>query len=318
MKLFVLSKENIPLAVAEAEQLHDAKASRLVHNLLFLDVEQVETGLAFTREIHDVIRVLPNSQLAALEELPWADVVVPPFLVRKEGTSSHAERDLAGHVWRGLAAAGKQPSVNLQNPRTLIHFFFLDEELIVAIRRWHNDERFFNRRAHLRPRNHPTSLNPKLARVMINLAGPPATIKTLLDPFCGSGGLLLEGALIGREVTGTDIDPEQMKRCEENLSAYGAAAVLSVGDATNCDRLGGFDAIVTDLPYGKNSQLSNAEETFRDFFKAAAQTTTRIVVAMDSSFPLKSCFAAQWRAIASFTWYVHHSLTKRVYLLERA
>jgi tRNA G10 N-methylase Trm11 len=64
-------------------------------------------------------------------------------------------------------------------------------------------------------------LPPKLARMMVNLAGQT---KTLLDPFCGGGTILMEAALINSKaqnpnlkIIGSDIDQRQITGAEENL-----------------------------------------------------------------------------------------------------
>ena len=60
-------------------------------------------------------------------------------------------------------------------------------------------------------------LPPKLARLLVNLAGPDTT-RTLLDPFCGSGTIPMEAALVGYErIIGSDNDPEQVKDSEGNM-----------------------------------------------------------------------------------------------------
>ncbi len=314
MFLFVLSKENLALSRAEAERLHEARGELRADNLLFLDVEEWRPGLAFTRAIHEVLFAAKPS---ALDEHaashPWH--VEPPFAVDANDTGVD-EAKFAGYVWRSLAAAGTKPSVDLRRPKTTITLFRDGEQLVVTRRCWVNEERFFDRRAHLRPRNHPTSLNPKLARAMINLAGPLAEVQTILDPFCGSGGLLLEGALAGRAMTGTDLDPTQVARAEENLDYYGVGATLTVADATRCDALGRFDAVVTDLPLGKNAKLADAERTFAAFFAAAARTTTRLVVACDASFNLERAFRDSWREEARFDWYLHKGMVKRIHALS--
>lgn len=62
-------------------------------------------------------------------------------------------------------------------------------------------------------------LPPKLARMMINLAGVEPTGKSLLDPFCGSGTVLMEGALLGFEhLIGSDISEDAVQNTEENLA----------------------------------------------------------------------------------------------------
>ncbi len=60
-------------------------------------------------------------------------------------------------------------------------------------------------------------LPPKLARVLVNLAGAD-TNRHLLDPFCGSGTIPMEASLLGyRQITSSDIDPEQVKDSEGNM-----------------------------------------------------------------------------------------------------
>jgi tRNA (guanine10-N2)-dimethyltransferase len=323
MKLFVLSQENLALSVAEAELLHGELSSGLIDNFLLLDVEEYLHGLAFTKEIHEVLYTAKLELLTpSLNDFSWSLHVESPFVVRtrgerKTGNAPVEEKELAGFIWRSLEQSGKEPSVSLDAPKTEVHLFYIKDYFLCAKLLWRNDDHFFARRAHLRPRNHPTSLNPKLARAMVNLAGKPSDIKTMLDPFCGSGGILLEGALASREMTGTDIDAQQIARAEENLAAYDRAATLSVHDAMRCDLLGKFDAIVTDLPLGRSAKLEHAEETFRAFFEAASRITDRIVVACDASFRLETLFQKQWRPRAAFDWYVHKGLTKRVFVLQR-
>lgn len=47
--------------------------------------------------------------------------------------------------------------------------------------------------------------NPQMARALLNISDPDAT--NLLDPFCGSGTTLLEGARFGMTVSGIDRSP---------------------------------------------------------------------------------------------------------------
>jgi len=58
---------------------------------------------------------------------------------------------------------------------------------------------------------------PKLAKMMINLAGVPLSGK-ILDPFCGSGTVLQEALLIGcKDVLGSDISEKAVHDSRENL-----------------------------------------------------------------------------------------------------
>ncbi len=317
MKLFVLSKEELALSEAEAERLHGVRGEREGH-LLLLDVDEAAPGLAFTRSVHDLLFETTAGELdGTAVAFGWATAVDAPFAVR--GQALVDEKNFAGHVWRGLEAAGRRPAVDLERPASLITLFPAKGGRVrVCKELWRNEERFSERRPHLRPRNHPTGLSPKLARAMVNLAGAPTAARELLDPFCGAGGILLEGSLVGRRMTGVDIDPRQIARAEENLARYGAAATLTVGDAIRCDALGRFDAIVTDLPLGKNARLREPERTFAAFFAAAARIADTMVVAVDAGFDLPACFRQYFREEGRFDWYLHKGMVKRLFLLGKA
>ena len=63
-------------------------------------------------------------------------------------------------------------------------------------------------------------LPPKLAQIMINLALPtatPAPAGRLLDPFCGTGVVLQEAALMGYPVYGTDLSDKMIDFSQTNL-----------------------------------------------------------------------------------------------------
>ncbi|MCH7492837.1 RsmD family RNA methyltransferase [Patescibacteria group bacterium] len=60
-------------------------------------------------------------------------------------------------------------------------------------------------------------LPPKVAKIMINLAGATAE-DTLLDPFCGSGTILQEAALMGiQNITGSDNSKKAINNTKQNF-----------------------------------------------------------------------------------------------------
>lgn len=61
-------------------------------------------------------------------------------------------------------------------------------------------------------------LPPKLAKIMINLSESNPS-STILDPFCGSGTLLMEAALMGyTRCIGSDLSPKAIADSQKNLS----------------------------------------------------------------------------------------------------
>lgn len=89
-------------------------------------------------------------------------------------------------------------------------------------------------------------LPPKLAQTMINLAISASNIDdlteiNLLDPFCGTGVVLQEAALMGADVYGTDLNPDMVDNTKVNLAwlkkthHLSFSPNLAIGDATAFD-----------------------------------------------------------------------------------
>jgi tRNA (guanine10-N2)-dimethyltransferase len=106
-----------------------------------------------------------------------------------------------------------------------------------------------------RPFSHPISLHPKYARAMVNLARVPPGGR-IADPFCGTGGILMEATLMGLKAWGGDIDPRMIKGSRRNLEVLGLEAELVEADVGDMARAieGGVDAVVTDPPYGRSTR----------------------------------------------------------------
>lgn len=75
-------------------------------------------------------------------------------------------------------------------------------------------------------------LPPKLARMMVNLAELPSR-GVLLDPFCGSGTILMEAALAtdAHDIIGSDIEIAQIKATNSNLDWLVKERIFSAEDA---------------------------------------------------------------------------------------
>ena len=101
-----------------------------------------------------------------------------------------------------------------------------------------------------KPYTTSSSIPHRLARLMINLSGvrPPAR---LVDPCCGVGTILLEGADMGYEVTGYDVNYKMYQASRKNLAYFNLPGEVMHADAREIG--GEFDLLVTDLPYGRNA-----------------------------------------------------------------
>jgi tRNA (guanine10-N2)-dimethyltransferase len=111
---------------------------------------------------------------------------------------------------------------------------------------------FIDRHPTRRPYFHPSTMPPKLARCLVNLARAKRR-QVLLDPFCGVGGILIEAGLIGCQVVGIDVRRSMVRQTLENLCYYGVDPVgVGVGDARKLP-LDRVDVVTTDPPYGRSS-----------------------------------------------------------------
>ena len=102
-------------------------------------------------------------------------------------------------------------------------------------------------------------LPPNLAQSLITLTGADGKI---WDPFCGSGTLVMEGLLMGRDMIGSDIDSERVEGAKKNVEWLGqkAEAELFVHDATKPYKID-FEAIAFEGDLGiPHNQYINPEK----------------------------------------------------------
>jgi len=148
------------------------------------------------------------------------------------------------------------------------------------------EENSNTRRATERPFFKPISLDPKLARLAVNLAGGPLDEYAILDPMTGTGGFLIEAGLIGRNVIALDLEQEMVDGASKNiLWAFDCEEVTQIenveiirGDATDLSNSipkrwhRKISGLVLDPPYGRNSHgslshfelIKNTLNSFRD------------------------------------------------------
>ena len=142
------------------------------------------------------------------------------------------------------------------------------------------------RRATERPFFKPISLDPKLARLAVNLAGGPLDDNAVLDPMTGTGGFVIEAAMIGRKAIALDLEQEMVDGAMKNV--LWALSIEEVTDKSRIQIIKGdatdlrnsipsnwhqqISGMVLDPPYGRNSHgslthfelIENTLHSFRD------------------------------------------------------
>ncbi len=128
---------------------------------------------------------------------------------------------------------------------------------------------FEARKVSNRPFVQPISLHPKFARTLVNLSRTP-TGGRLLDPFCGTGGIAIEGARLGMRVTASDLSWRMVNGTTATLAHYGLAADVFRADIGEVPRhVKRVDGIATDPPYGRSTTTRGEpiEGLYRRSFK---------------------------------------------------
>jgi tRNA (guanine10-N2)-dimethyltransferase len=154
------------------------------------------------------------------------------------------EREIGGII-DGKSSA----KVDLENPDEAILGIISKRFAVGRVIADADRSQYEERRPHKRPYFHPGAILPRISRACVNLTRVRPG-ERFLDPFCGTGGFLIEAGLIGAEVHGFDIDAEAVHGCKKNLSHYGIDYSIAVKDAMELDSESSFDAVATDPPYG--------------------------------------------------------------------
>ncbi|MBX8632083.1 MAG: methyltransferase [Thermoplasmata archaeon] len=184
------------------------------------------------------------------------------------------------------------------------------------------DRRSIDRRkAAYRPFFSPVSLPPRYARALVNLCGVSEGDR-IIDPFCGTGGILMEAVQMGITAVGSDLDPEMVEGTERNLREMGIAGKYELHclDVSRITELGEFDAVITDPPYGRSSTTNREDlsSLYRRTVEAARAVLVDggmlgMVVPDPVLIPLKSGMTA----VYSLKQKVHRSLTRHYIVMRK-
>jgi tRNA (guanine10-N2)-dimethyltransferase len=323
MHIILLSGENLKLARLESESLLGLENTTLDGNMLFCTIPTekmaVVNRLACAKKVHEVMYSTIRQNLgSSLESYPWINVYEKSFRIRINSSDHYDERHYSGFVWKSLEK-NTRPKVDLKNPDLMIEIFIEKDKAIVTRVLYQNFESFEHRKAHLRPKLHPTTMHPKMARALINILNPDQKSK-VIDPFCGACGILTEAGLLGIKFEGYDIDKQILEDAKQNMNLYDINPKhynLQIKDAT---KVKGLKNVVTDLPYGKSSKKSHELVTL--YAKFLKNISGRSVIVMPQFMPYKELLIKNLPKSLVVTdiidHYVHKSLTRKIIVIDVA
>jgi tRNA G10 N-methylase Trm11 len=176
----------------------------------------------------------------------------------------------------------------LTPPNAEILAIFSDQRLYIAQTRVVYDSMLQQYRDESRPFvSAEISTSPKLCRTLLTLAGARPG-DTVIDPFCGTGTLLMEAAIMGMKCIGVDIDGDQIQGARSNLKwlAKDLGEKLEydifIGDSRELSSIikKQVDAVAFEPPLGPihktPPQRSEAEETIKELTRLYQQTLKEI------------------------------------------
>jgi len=319
--IFKISKDYPSLAVGEIEELCETKLKKLTNSsnsfyegsLTNKNISKI-TKLGLSKNVFKVLKTINSINLSEIITELNSDDIKNDFKITsfKLDKNHPSTLELADEIHK-LVPNNK---VNLNNAKHNYVFIFEKNTTYFSEEIFENTDNTNNRRSHLRKINHPTSTHPKIAKAMINLANTDS----FMDPFCGAGGLLIEGLLMNLKVKGSDISVKMIKSSKENLKALNLDCDLEIKDALtyNKEELKEYESIITDLPFGKNSLISKElNSLYEEFFILAENLTNKLVIGFESSVNLNELLSkTNWKIKKEFEYYVHKSMSRKIVILE--
>lgn len=196
-----------------------------------------------------------------LSNLENAELPEGTFAIRaKRFEGMMRDVDSQALIRRVGGVLSKKNDVNLKEPDIVVRMQMCDKVHLYIEEHVTETDLMEKRKVGERPFFSPISLHPKFARALINLTAVKRG-GTVLDPFCGTGGIVIEAAEMGMKAVASDFDEEMVIGCRENMDFYGLNLhdfeVLDIGDIG--DRFHEIDAVCTDPPYGRSTKTGGED-----------------------------------------------------------
>jgi putative methyltransferase (TIGR01177 family) len=339
--LFMLSREPTGIPEAEARTLvhdldHGARFESPEPGLLLAETSAdpyvIEARVAFSRRVGVLVpdgefdsehlsllrsgtyrvRVFGESEGGSEEEMEMISSIAD--MVAGRVSLDEPDREVSAYV-SGVGGGGDGGSSGSTGRKT-----YLSITSPRAMR-----QGWATRRPRSRAFFHPSAIFPKLSRALVNLSGVQPG-ERFLDPFCGTGSLLIEAAMIGADPVGADIARKMVRGARRNSLKYGQPWLGIIrADARN-PPVRGVDALATDIPYGRASSSGGlgSGEILRSLLQGAPDMLARgrkLVVMHPKSVEvaplLKEGEEDDLSVEQEVEIYIHRTLTRTISVLRR-
>lgn len=238
-------------------------------------VDAINDRLALTHMMGEYLGSFDPENISPVEKMELPEGTFAIRYRRFEGLLPDADSQ---KLIRNIGAVfSKRNDVNLKEPEIVVRMFISDMIHLYIQRKEFNADLLRERKVSERPFFSPISLHPKYARALINLTGVKRG-GTVLDPFCGTGGIVIEAATMGMKAIASDFDPEMVAGTRENMEFYGLPLhdfeTIDISDIP--ERFHDIDAVACDPPYGRSTKTGgeNIDSIYRRALEAFPKTLT--------------------------------------------
>lgn len=291
--------------------------------------DTITDRLAMTHHILKVIGITENTPDAILKLAEAFDSSGyiregQSFVVRAKRIKHHVdfpgeflEQKIGGCIYR------KGFRANLKNPDIEFRVILSEKAVLGTLLSSVDRSAYEARTPQNKPFFHPGVLMPRVARALTNLSGiKPGEL--ILDPFCGTAGILVEAGLVGAKVIGIDAQEKLVKGARMNLEAFKLDYVLMEGDACRMPfkDTTTIDAVVTDPPYGRSAAI--LAESLETLYSCALEEIERILKPGGIAVVVSDKTASEYgkkaglKVLDIYTQRVHRSLTRTITVFQKS
>ncbi len=220
--------------------------------------EEIADRISLTHSLGRYLGEYDPDDVSCLE---GAELPEGTFAVRgKRFEGMMKDVDSQGLVRKIGGILSRSNDVDLKDPDFVVKMHMSDKVRLFIEERVTDTDLLNKRKVSERPFFSPISLHPKYARALINMTRVK-TGGTVLDPFCGTGGIVIEAAAMGMKAIASDFDEEMIAGCRENMDFYGyKLADFDVADIGEIgERFHDVDAVCTDPPYGRSTKTGGED-----------------------------------------------------------
>lgn len=125
----------------------------------------------------------------------------------------------------------------------------------------------------IKPYSYSNALNVEIAKGLVNIAAS-GDVKSLIDPCCGIGTVVIEALHMGYDIKGYEINPSICLNAKKNLNFFGFKDVITLGDMNSITDH--FDASIVDLPYGVFTCTTPEKQV--EIIKCARRISDKMVI----------------------------------------